>query len=1091
MNALAWLDGSFSLRFVQSLLHFVWQGALIGAAAFATERFLYRGSARAKYLVHVLAMLAMVCCLPMTFALIENPPDTERNSPGGRDATERDSLVEPARLERFLDERPKKPIEARGDAFVAFNNASGALNGSEARASAQTLPSDAKTASPAREPLPSVSPVPSPRRWSTWLSRLAPYVTIAYLACVFVLYTRLVTGVRGGQKLRAAAVSVADADLLAAVARQARRIGLRVAPVVAYCERISVPVVVGIVRPMILVPAALANGLPLDQLEALLAHELAHLRRCDPLVNLLQRLAETLLFFHPAVWYVSRRIQVERENASDDLVLASGWQRVHYADALVRMAELAAALRCGDAGWRAAALAASGRSPSEFKRRVLRLLDPQPAHYRLTNTGLIALLTLAVTALVAPLAVRAWARQPSTDAANTAAKKSPQPAGEQLRRYIADFHLKDFLGAEHSLSDLADREVVVVAFLGAECPLAKQYGPRLQSLWQKYQARGVAVIGINSNQQDTPTELGHYARQHGISFPLLKDPGNRIADQFHAQRTPEAFVLDRDRTVRYWGRIDDQFGVGYARHEPTQHYLADAIDDLLADRPVRVSQVEPTGCHIGRVSRAAPKGEITYAEEIARIVQRRCVECHREGGIAPFALESYDDVAAWAETIREVVEDHRMPPWHASPKYGRFANDCRMPDDEKQRLYQWVANGVPRGDPTDLPPRAEFVDGWAMGTPDLVLKIPQPITVPAAGVVDYQYVSVDPGFTEGKWIRASEIRPGVRSVVHHIVVFINPPGGDPILEERGIGFEMVGSYVPGSPPMKLDEGVARYVPPGSTFVFQIHYTPDGAERQDQSQIGLYLADPATVRRTMQTGVAANLDFEIPAGADNFRVEAAHRFSHHMEIHSLAPHMHFRGKSFRFEATYPNGSREVLLDVPRYDFNWQNNYKLAEPKFMPEGTILRCIAYFDNSPDNLANPDPSVAVRWGEQTWNEMMIGYFDGVFLNQDLSLPTPQITATGDGKYRARFTYRPDRPAKTVHVAGTFNKWSNSSHALTDPDGDGVYTGDVVFEPGKYRYKFVIDGNYWTHDPASRILTGFLHESFFVAGAGNDAAGR
>jgi hypothetical protein len=238
---------------------------------------------------------------------------------------------------------------------------------------------------------------------------------------------------------------------------------------------------------------------------------------------------------------------------------------------------------------------------------------------------------------------------------------------------------------------------------------------------------------------------------------------------------------------------------------------------------------------------------------------------------------------------------------------------------------------------------------------------------------------------------------------------------------------------------------------------------------------------------MQTGVAANLDFEIPPQADDYRVEATHRFSHDMELHSLAPHMHYRGKAFRFEATYPNGSREVLLDVPRYDFNWQHNYRFAEPKFMPEGTLLRCIGQFDNSADNASNPDPTVAVRWGEQTWDEMMVGYFEGVFLNQDLSLPLPQITATGDGKYRAHFTYRPDRPARTVNVAGTFNDWNSSSNPLTDPDGDGVYTADVKLTAGEYRYKFVIDGDYWTHDPASRILTGFLHESFFVAGRGTN----
>ena len=289
--------------------------------------------------------------------------------------------------------------------------------------------------------------------------------------------------------------------------------------------------------------------------------------------------------------------------------------------------------------------------------------------------------------------------------------------------------------------------------------------------------------------------------------------------------------------------------------------------------------------------------------------------------------------------------------------------------------------------------------------------------------------------------------------------------------------------MPGSPPMELKEGVARYVPPGSTLVFQIHYTPDGTERQDQSQIGLYFGDPKTIRHTMQTGVVVNLDFEIPAHATNHRVEAAHRFSHDMEIYTLSPHMHYRGKAFRFEATYPNGSREILLDVPRYDFNWQNVYKLAQPKFMPEGTLLKCVAYFDNSESNLSNPDPSVAVRWGEQTWEEMMIGYFEGVFLNQDLSLPEPEITATDDGNYRARFTYKPDRPIKTLNLAGTFNDWNTTSHPLTDPDGDGVYIADADIKQGEHRYKFVIDGNYWTHDPASRILTGYFHESFFVAG--------
>jgi hypothetical protein len=240
----------------------------------------------------------------------------------------------------------------------------------------------------------------------------------------------------------------------------------------------------------------------------------------------------------------------------------------------------------------------------------------------------------------------------------------------------------------------------------------------------------VAFIGINSNQQDTPTELGHYARRHGITFPLLKDPGNRVADIFSAERTPEVFVLDQLRVVRYWGRVDDQFGVGFARPEPKRRYLADALDSLLMGEDVAHAERESVGCHIGRVVRRAPTGEVTYSNQISRIVQRRCVECHREKGIAPFALETYDDVVSWSETIREVVRDERMPPWHASPKFGHFSNDNRMPEDEKQLLVEWVENGMPAGSPQDLPDKAEFADGWSLGKPDLVISMPSPFVVP-------------------------------------------------------------------------------------------------------------------------------------------------------------------------------------------------------------------------------------------------------------------------------------------------------------------------------------------------------------------------
>ena len=657
----------------------------------------------------------------------------------------------------------------------------------------------------------------------------------------------------------------------------------------------------------------------------------------------------------------------------------------------------------------------------------------------------------------------------------------------RIPKSISGFELPDFRGKVFGLKDVATDQLAVIAFVGVECPLAGVYTAELIKLSKEYESKGVQFIAIDSNQQDTLAEIGHFARQHQVDFPLLKDAGNRVADQFGAKRTPEVFLLSQnegdstERAVRYWGRIDDQFGVGYARPGKTNHYLKDAIDDLLSGSEVRRPSTEPVGCHIGRVRQVEPTGDITYCNQVSRIIQDRCVECHRETGIAPFALQTYEDVAAWSETICEVVADQRMPPWHADPKHGTFSNDARMKDTEKETLFRWLDNGVPEGDRNDLPPTKQFQDGWALGAPDLVLRAPRPIQVPATGVMNYKYVTIDPGFKEGKWVRASEVRPGVRSVVHHILVFIHPPGGDPVMRQFGVGFESLGGYVPGTPPMDLADGVARYVPPGATLTLQIHYTPDGIAREDQSEIGLYFADPTSIKYTMQTIVAANLDFVIPARAENHQVEATHRVSQDMAIHNLTPHMHYRGKSFRYEAIYPNGSREILLSVPKYDFNWQNTYRLDRPKYVPEGTLIRCVANFDNSEGNLANPDPNIRVAWGEQTWQEMMIGFAEGVFLNQDMALPSLPIEPLGGNRFRVTFSYRPDRPHRELSVAGSFNDWSTISHPLSDADGDGVYTAVAEVLGGEHRYKFVIDGKHWSHDPSSRILTGFFHDSFFA----------
>lgn len=577
-----------------------------------------------------------------------------------------------------------------------------------------------------------------------------------------------------------------------------------------------------------------------------------------------------------------------------------------------------------------------------------------------------SLLMIGLASLVSP-----WA---------TAAEPE-SPIGKQ----IADFSLPDFRGKVHALSDYQDRQAVVVAFIGIECPLAKLYVSRLEKLAADFADQGVAVLAIDSNRQDSITELTAFARRYGLTFPILKDPDNRIADLFDAQRTPEAYLLDADRVIRYYGRIDDQYGqhlaengkrISYQHSEPRRRDLAIAVEELLAGKDISQPLTEAVGCIIGRVPEVQPQGEITFSKHISRILNRRCVECHREGEIAPFALTDYEEVVGWSEMIREVVDEGRMPPWHANPEYGEFVNDCRLSGEEKQMIFDWVDNGSPEGDPADLPEPPQFAEGWIAGEPDQIIYMSdEPYEVPAEGTVDYQYFSVDPGWTEDKWIKVAEARPGNRAVVHHILVIIrSDAGGAATSINEGVGI----GWAPGLGPRDFREGIALHIPAGSQIIFQMHYTPNGTPELDRSYVGFQFCDPDEVKYLAAGGAAAAAGFKIPAGDPDHVVHSEYEFERDQMLISMLPHMHLRGKSFRYTAEYPDGSEEILLDVPRYDFNWQFRYELAEPKLMPKGTKLKCVAHFDNSAENLINPDPTVDVTWGDQTWEEMMIGFFTG-----------------------------------------------------------------------------------------------------------------
>lgn len=562
--------------------------------------------------------------------------------------------------------------------------------------------------------------------------------------------------------------------------------------------------------------------------------------------------------------------------------------------------------------------------------------------------------------------------------------------GPILGRRIDDFSLRDFRGKPHDLAALHDRPAIVIVFLGTDCPLVQLYAPRLVRLEKDLTAKGVPLWAINSNRQDTITQIGHFANRHHVTFPILKDPNGQIADRFGATRTPEAFVLDREQRVRYHGRIDDQYGVGVRRPEPKGTELADAVSDLLAGRPVRQPETKVEGCLIGRAPRVAPRGEITYSKQVARIVANHCLECHRPNEIGPFPLTNYKEVAGWAEMIREVVEAGRMPPWFADPRHGQFANDCRLSARERADLLAWIANGVPEGDPADLPKSVPFVDGWRIRQPDRVIYMrDRPFVVPAEGLVDYQSFEVDPGFTSDVWIQAAEARPGNRSVVHHHVAYFVPPKESRTISQVA---HQIAGYAPGTPPFRYPPGTALKIPAGSKIVFQLHYTPVGTPQEDRSSLGIIFADPSQVTHEVKNKVALNFRIKIPPGESRYRVNSHYDFNQEQTLVNLAPHMHLRGKSFRFDLVRPDGQVEVLLDVPRYDFNWQLRYDLAQPLKVPAGCKMVCTGIFDNSADNPSNPDPSITVRFGEQTWNEMMVGVF------QTVEPVTRPLSAAGGG---------------------------------------------------------------------------------------------
>ncbi len=578
-----------------------------------------------------------------------------------------------------------------------------------------------------------------------------------------------------------------------------------------------------------------------------------------------------------------------------------------------------------------------------------------------------ALIVAFAVAGVGAWAVSSWASP------REVAPEEPGAFGFETGELVPDFRFSTISGDRGRLSDmLEDHDAVVVVVRSVDCPVSQKYGHELARLEKEYAERSVAFLYLDVNPADSEDRMRAEAENFGFAGPYVADPDADIGRLLQIAVSTEVFVIDDAGTLRYRGAVDDQYGITFARAAPRETWLRDALDAVLEDRRVDVAETEASGCFIELAAgRGIPERDITYHSRVSRIIQDNCAMCHRTGGVAPFSLESYTNASGYRGMIRYMVEERRMPPWFANPEHGEWKNDRTLSERDRRDLLAWIDAGAPEGDPATAVRSVAWVEGWQLDEePDAIIQIPEPFPVPAEGVVDYQYVYVKTDFPEDRWVTKIEARPTQPQVTHHIIAYIDEPDDDP---DQGI---WLGATAPGVPPNVFPKNAGKRLPKGAWIKFELHYTPNGTAVEDQSMIGLVFADEKPEHEVV-LAAAANTEFEIPPGAPAHEVVGEMKFSRAGLITAFLPHMHLRGKAFRYELVRPDGTEEIVLDIPRYDFNWQLTYEPKEPIRVEPGYILRGRAWYDNSADNPANPDPTITVRYGEQSFEEMMFGFFD------------------------------------------------------------------------------------------------------------------
>ena len=529
--------------------------------------------------------------------------------------------------------------------------------------------------------------------------------------------------------------------------------------------------------------------------------------------------------------------------------------------------------------------------------------------------------------------------------------------------HVDNFRLLDHKGDSHELYYYRDAKAIAVLVHANACQAIDT--DAFQTTANKFRASGVEFFMLNS--ADTRQSLD----AHDIS--VLLDDTQLISAALNADTAGEVFVINPAQwSVVYAGSAQD---------------LEPALTNILAGKQIEAPNVEVEGC---ANNLATARADISYSEDIAPILLDKCVSCHREGGIGPWAMSDYNMVLGFSPMIREVVRTKRMPPWHADPETGQWSNDRSLSADETKTLVHWIEAGAPRGEGIDPLMVAELdYPTWevaeVLGEPDYVIELPA-TEIPASGVMDYIDVYVENPIGKDVWVQAAEVLPGDRTVLHHTISTY----GERTFFDRLIGsISKKGAlrhYAPGISNRPFPENTGVFLPADSAFEFQMHYTTTGLATVDQTKVGIWIYDEAP-EHSMQSFFIQNHRIDIPAHAANHKEDKTTTVPKDALLYSLLPHAHYRGKAAEFTAIYPDGSQEVLLSVPNYDFNWQTAYEFKEPKFIPAGTKLVQTNWWDNSSRNQANPDPSIDVGWGDQSWEEMLFGEVTLRFLDEEEAL--------------------------------------------------------------------------------------------------------